>query len=38
MVVAPVTQARFEEVETLDKTARGQGGFGSTGISGVAGN
>ena len=30
MVVAPVTQARLSEVETLDETARGQGGFGST--------
>ncbi|MEQ9228552.1 MAG: dUTP diphosphatase [Parvibaculum sp.] len=34
MVVAPVTQARFEEVETLDETARGAGGFGSTGTKG----
>jgi dUTP pyrophosphatase len=32
MVVAPVTQARFTLVETLDETARGAGGFGSTGI------
>jgi dUTP pyrophosphatase len=31
MVVAPVTQATFAEVETLDDTARGAGGFGSTG-------
>lgn len=37
MVVAPVTQARFNEVETLDETARGQGGFGSTGTSGATG-
>jgi len=37
MVVAPVTQARLNEVETLDETARGQGGFGSTGTSGAAG-
>ncbi len=34
MVVAPVTQARFEEVATLDETARGAGGFGSTGTKG----
>lgn len=34
MVVAPVTQARFEEVGTLDETARGAGGFGSTGTKG----
>ena len=31
MVVAPVTQAVLEEAETLDETARGAGGFGSTG-------
>lgn len=31
MVVAPVVQAAFDEVETLDETARGEGGFGSTG-------
>ncbi|MDX5401532.1 MAG: dUTP diphosphatase [Rhodobacterales bacterium] len=31
MVVAPVVQAAFDLVETLDDTARGQGGFGSTG-------
>lgn len=31
MVVAPVSQARFSEVSTLDETARGDGGFGSTG-------
>ena len=31
MVVAPVVQARFDTVERLDDTARGAGGFGSTG-------
>lgn len=31
LVVAPVLQVVFEEVETLDETARGSGGFGSTG-------
>jgi dUTP pyrophosphatase len=31
MIVAPVVQARFDLVETLDDTARGAGGFGSTG-------
>lgn len=31
MVVAPVAQAIWEPVETLDETARGEGGFGSTG-------
>jgi dUTP pyrophosphatase len=31
MVVAPVVQAGFETVARLDETARGAGGFGSTG-------
>ncbi len=31
MVIAPVTQASFAEVGTLPGTARGGGGFGSTG-------
>ena len=31
MVVAPVIQADFEVVPTLDATVRGAGGFGSTG-------
>jgi len=31
LVVAPVLQADFEPVDTLDQTERGQGGFGSTG-------
>ncbi len=31
MVVAPVVQAVFRVVETLEDTARGAGGFGSTG-------
>jgi dUTP pyrophosphatase len=31
MVIAPVTQAAWSEVDTLDDTARGAGGFGSTG-------
>ena len=32
MVVAPVVQAIFEPVQTLDDTPRGAGGFGSTGV------
>lgn len=32
LVVAPVTQVAFTEVEALDATARGAGGFGSTGL------
>jgi dUTP pyrophosphatase len=31
LVVAPVTRGRFEVVPGLDETARGTGGFGSTG-------
>jgi dUTP pyrophosphatase len=31
MVIAPVVQSAWLEVETLDDTARGAGGFGSTG-------
>jgi len=31
MVVAPVAQAAWSEVDSLDETARGAGGFGSTG-------
>jgi dUTP pyrophosphatase len=33
MIVAPVAHARFELVEDLASTARGAGGFGSTGVS-----
>ena len=33
MVIAPVTQADVAEVDALDQTARGAGGFGSTGTS-----
>lgn len=33
MILAPVVQAGFELVETLDDTARGAGGFGSTGVA-----
>lgn len=31
LVVAPVVQVNVERVESLDNTARGSGGFGSTG-------
>ncbi len=31
MVIAPVVQAQMRAVESLDDTARGTGGFGSTG-------
>lgn len=31
MVIAPVTQAVWQEAASLDETARGAGGFGSTG-------
>jgi dUTP pyrophosphatase len=33
MVVAPVTRIAWNVVETLDETARGAGGYGSTGIA-----
>jgi dUTP pyrophosphatase len=32
LIVAPVMQIRWDEVDTLPQTARGDGGFGSTGI------
>jgi dUTP pyrophosphatase len=32
IVIAPVTHAALIEVDALDKTARGAGGFGSTGV------
>jgi dUTP pyrophosphatase len=32
MVIAPVTRAEVIEVDTLDETARGTGGFGHTGV------
>jgi len=34
MVVAPVTRLEWEVVESLPETARGAGGFGSTGTGG----
>lgn len=36
LVIAPVTQARLSEVDMLDETARGAGGYGSTGVTGGA--
>ena len=33
MVIAPITQPEFERVEILSETARGEGGFGSTGTA-----
>jgi len=32
MVIAPVLQADWEPVDTLDDTVRGEGGFGHTGV------
>ena len=32
MVIAPVVQAVWDEVDALPETARGAGGFGSTGV------
>lgn len=34
LVIAPVSHVRLSEVETLDDTARGAGGYGSTGVGG----
>jgi len=31
MLIAPVTRAAWREVDNLDETSRGEGGFGSTG-------
>jgi dUTP pyrophosphatase len=36
LIVAPVTQGCFYTVSQLDETARGAGGFGSTGVTGSA--
>lgn len=32
MIIAPYTKAKFQEVSELSQTARGDGGFGSTGL------
>jgi dUTP pyrophosphatase len=32
MIIAPITRASLREVASLDETARGTGGFGSTGV------
>ena len=32
LLISPVVQAAWSEVEALDGTARGEGGFGSTGV------
>jgi dUTP pyrophosphatase len=32
MVISPVVQARLEQVEVLDETERGEGGFGHSGV------
>ena len=34
LVIAPVSHVRLTEVAALDETARGAGGYGSTGVSG----
>ncbi len=33
MVICPVARCQLVEVETLDDTDRGEGGFGSTGTA-----
>jgi dUTP pyrophosphatase len=35
MVVAPVTRLKWQEMDELPATARGAGGYGSTGTGGV---
>jgi dUTP diphosphatase len=37
LVVAAVTPVQFERVDVLPETARGEGGFGSTGVGGQRG-
>ena len=32
MVLCPIIKAKFKEVDNLDETIRGEGGFGSTGL------
>lgn len=34
MVIAPVVQLQWDEVDELPETVRGEGGFGSTGVKG----
>ena len=34
MIIAPVSRAQWEEVAALPESVRGDGGFGSTGLSG----
>ncbi len=33
MIIAPYTRAAWNQVQSLDETARGAGGFGSTGLA-----
>ena len=33
LVFLPYLNVKFEEVESLDETERGSGGFGSTGVN-----
>ena len=37
LVLAPVTIATWVEVDELSETARGEGGFGSTGVAAAKG-
>ena len=32
MVLCPIVKAKFKEVDKLEDTIRGEGGFGSTGL------
>jgi dUTP pyrophosphatase len=37
MIVAPVTRVSWQQVQSLDETARSSGGFGSTGVKAKVG-
>ena len=38
LIIAAVQPVRFERVDVLEETARGQGGFGSTGVAAKGGS
>jgi dUTP pyrophosphatase len=36
LILAPVVRASMQRISSLDETARGEGGFGSTGLTKLA--
>ena len=38
LLIAPVTHATLQVVDTLEETARGTGGFGHTGVGSIGGD